>query len=232
MARHRRSPLGGASVREARAPRRVGALILLILLSLSFQLAAPDENWARLVAIVLQGLTLVVALWASAASRYLIRTAAIAVAGAIALGIAALAGGYDLGSAPSRLVTLSLVALAPVAIIAGIRRDFIAEGAVTLRTMFGVLCVYLLIGAFFAASFGLVEQVGGEPFFAAGIEGDASDFLYFSFSTITTTGYGDLTAGTDVARSLAVTEALVGQIYLVTIVALIVTNLRPRRRTA
>jgi voltage-gated potassium channel Kch len=56
---------------------------------------------------------------------------------------------------------------------------------------------------------------------------EPNDFLYFSFATLTTVGYGDLVAATDLGRSLAVSEALIGQIYLVTVVALIVGNLRP-----
>jgi voltage-gated potassium channel Kch len=56
---------------------------------------------------------------------------------------------------------------------------------------------------------------------------EPNDFLYFSFATLTTVGYGDLVAATDLGRSLAISEALIGQIYLVTVVALIVGNLRP-----
>ena len=55
------------------------------------------------------------------------------------------------------------------------------------------------------------------------------DFIYFSYATLTTVGYGDLVAATNLGRSLAITEALLGQIYLVTVVALIVGNLRPAR---
>jgi hypothetical protein len=56
------------------------------------------------------------------------------------------------------------------------------------------------------------------------------NFLYFSFVTITTVGYGDLTAGTNLGRSIAIAEALTGQIYLVTVVATIVGGLGSRRR--
>ena len=63
-----------------------------------------------------------------------------------------------------------------------------------------------------------------------GTTGDSSDFVYFSFATLTTVGYGDLTAATDLGRSLAITEALIGQIYLVTVVALIVPNIGRARR--
>jgi hypothetical protein len=108
-----------------------------------------------------------------------------------------------------------------------------AAGAITVRTMFGVLCVYLLIGMSFAFAYGLISAVDDGTFFAQIRGGDQSDFLYFSFVTMTTTGFGDLTAADSLGRALAVTEALTGQIYLVTVVALIVSNLRgPRARAA
>jgi hypothetical protein len=56
------------------------------------------------------------------------------------------------------------------------------------------------------------------------------DFLYLSYATLTTVGYGDLVAATNLGRSLAITEALVGQLYLVTVVAVIISNLEPGRR--
>ena len=59
------------------------------------------------------------------------------------------------------------------------------------------------------------------------VEASRSDYLYFSYVTLTTTGFGDLTAESDLGRTFVVVEALFGQIYLVTIVALIVSNLRP-----
>jgi Ion channel len=91
--------------------------------------------------------------------------------------------------------------------------------------MYGVLCVYLLLGTVFAFLYGLAAEVDDGGFFATGAPENQADFLYFSFSTLTTTGYGDLTAATGLGRSLSITEALLGQIYLVTVVALIVGNL-------
>ena len=73
--------------------------------------------------------------------------------------------------------------------------------------MFGVLCIYLLIGMVFSASFGLIQALSNENFFTDG-RGVTADFLYYSFSTLTTTGYGDLVAATSLGRSLSITEAL------------------------
>jgi hypothetical protein len=121
------------------------------------------------------------------------------------------------------------VLLTAPAIVAGVVKHFRAEGRVTLQTMFGVLCLYLLVGLLFGVCFVSVQELSGDAFFTTD-DGERDDFLYFSYATLTTVGYGDLIAATDVGRSLAIIEALVGQIYLVTVVALIVGNLRPQPR--
>jgi voltage-gated potassium channel Kch len=79
----------------------------------------------------------------------------------------------------------------------------------------------------FGGVFATIDEFGESDFFQNGAHA-TSDFLYFSFATLTTVGYGDFVAQTSLGRSLAITEALIGQIYLVTVVAVIVSNLRPR----
>ncbi len=202
-----------------------GWLLALTLVSLTFQLGATDSEWARLVTIALQSATLLGALQVSGAHRWLVRlAAAAAIAATLATAIASI-GSSEVGEAAGRSVGLLLVALAPAAIIRGIVRQAREHGAITIRTMFGVLCVYLLVGMAFAFTYGIISAVSDEPFFAQIDGGTQADFLYFSFTTLTTTGFGDLTAAHGLGRSLAVTEALIGQIYLVTVVALIVGNI-------
>jgi len=208
---------------------RYGVVLGLILCSLVFQLAAPDQDWARLVAIALQGATLVAALFASQAPPALERASTVVVALAVLGSAGALIGFGEFGTTAGRIVAVLLIALAPIAIATGVVRGVRAEGTVTLHTMFGVLCIYLLIGMLFAFAYGLVGDAGSQPFFNARIDADISDYLYFSFATLTTVGYGDLSAGTDVGRSVAIAEALIGQIYLVTVVAVIVGGLSRRR---
>jgi hypothetical protein len=208
---------------------RYGFVLLLILCSLVFQLAAPDDDWARLVAIVLQGATLVFALYASEARPAVVRLATIVVVLAVLGSSAALVGFGEFGPTSGRIVSVLLVALAPFAIATGVVRGVRAEGAVTLHTMFGVLCIYLLIGMLFALAYGLVGDAQSEPFFTSGINPQFPDYLYFSYATLTTVGYGDLAAATDLGRSVAIAEALIGQIYLVTVVAVIVGGLSRRR---
>jgi hypothetical protein len=59
---------------------------------------------------------------------------------------------------------------------------------------------------------------------------DAIDYIYFSFITMTTVGYGDFTSALNVGRMLAVMEAIFGQLYLITVVSLVVQNLGTRRQ--
>ncbi len=205
-----------------------GWLLVLILVSIGFQLGTQESGPARVVTTLLQGVTLVAALRVSGAHRWLVRGATVLTAIAV-LGTAGIViGSGEVDDGAGRILGLTLVLLAPSAIVVGIVRQARAAGAITVRTMFGVLCVYLLIGSAFAFAYGAISALDGGTFFAQLHDGDQSDFLYFSFVTMTTTGYGDLTAATDLGRSLAITEALIGQIYLVTVVALIVANLRTR----
>ena len=206
-----------------------GWLLVLIGISLIFQLGASNEGWSRIVTVVLQAFVVIAALRVSGARRRVRSVAATAAAIAVVGAIAAIAGTGELSDAAARLVGLVLVLVALIAIVNGIVRELRETRKITIRTMFGVLCVYLLAGTAFGFTYGLIGALSDAPFFAQIPGGDQSDYLYFSFATLTNTGWGDLTAATNLGRSFAVSEALVGQIYLVTIVALIVGNLgRPR----
>jgi hypothetical protein len=77
----------------------------------------------------------------------------------------------------------------------------------------------------------LVAHVDGAPYFAQGTSGSNGQRVYFSFTVLTTTGFGDLTAATPVGRALAVVEMLVGQLYLVTVIGVVVANFGGRRRS-
>jgi uncharacterized membrane protein len=214
--------------RTARARYRYGLLLGLITASLAFQLAAPEADWSRLVTVALQGVTLLLALWTSRVRPWFIRIAVVIAALAFVGSIAAVIADGDSGADSITLVTLLLVAVAPIAVMAGVVRNVSEDRGVTLATMFGVLCIYLLLGMFFAFIYGSIEALDSGGVFAELADATQEDFLYFSFTTLTTTGYGDLVVDTGLGRAAAVTEALIGQIYLVTIVAAIVTNLRPR----
>jgi hypothetical protein len=205
-----------------------GIVLALILTSLTFQLAAPEAEWARLVTIGLQGLTLLSALRTSGMHQAVFNAAAVAVGLAVLGAVASSIVGGGIGTTSARIESLLLVALAPLAIMRGIVMQFRDAHRVTINAMFGVLCIYLLVGMLFGYGFAVVNQLDGQHFFASH-DSRIPIFLYFSFTTLTTTGYGDFVAATDVGRSLSIAEALLGQIYMVTVVAVIVSNLGRRR---
>ena len=107
----------------------------------------------------------------------------------------------------------------------------VAQNEVNSRSVAGAICVYLLFGMLFMFLYGVLADLGHGPFFAQGTDGTRALRLYFSFVTLATLGYGDYTPATNLGHALAVLEALLGQLYLVTVVAVVVTRLgRPGRK--
>ena len=116
------------------------------------------------------------------------------------------------------------------ATIAMIVLRVMAHRVVTMQTVLGGLSAYLLIGFLFTALYSAFSTLGSAAFFAGGQPANSATLQYFSFVTMTTTGYGDFTPGGSGPRSLAVLEAVLGQIFLVTLVARLVAlfgQLRP-----
>jgi Ion channel len=201
------------------------AILVLILATIGFQLAAPDTEWARLVIVVLQSGTLFLALQVGRVHGALDRVLLALIAASLVLSAIALASFASLGDTGARVINLLLLAYAPIAIFVGMIADMRARHRVTVRTIIGVLSIYLLIGLIFTFIFGIIASESSGTFFKHGVEGTSSDYLYFSYATLTTVGYGDLVANLHVGRSIAIIEALIGQIYLVSVVSLIVGNL-------
>ncbi len=211
-------------------PRRSFAPVLgTIILTVIFQLATPDGDLARLIGVVLQGSVILLALRAAGFSHHVIGVARVALTAVVIAAVVAVFGPQDGGQTVPRVLTLLLIMLTPLAVVAGVVRELRDDRRVTVQTIICGLCLYLLLGMAFAFVFGAIEDISREPFFNAGVPGSPNDFLYFSLSTLTTTGYGDFSAQTELGRAVAVTEALVGQMYLVTVLAVIVSNVGSSR---
>jgi Ion channel len=188
---------------------------------------ADTGPWEQVFVTALLALTLLLALWAANSKRLVMQLAlAVAVLLVLFSVIEAISGNVD--GAGIRLANLLLVVLAPPSVVLGVVRSLRANSGVTIEAVLGVICLYMLAGMAFALVYGAVANISGE-FFANGLAATSARCLYFSFTTLTTVGYGDVTAATNLGHTLSVSEALVGQIYLVTIVSVLVSNLRPRR---
>jgi hypothetical protein len=218
------APVAGAGTR-----RRYGVLLVTAVLLLGVQGIASPTAAQQVVVSLLAGASVVLAFRAADLHPALLRVAVALGTIVVAFSVVrATAGGVGEGTA--RLFNAALVALGPPAVAVGVARDLRASGRVRLEAVSGVLALYMLLGMLFAFIYGAIDLLDDAAFFEDGEEATVSECLYFSFTTLTTVGYGDFTAASDLGRTLAIFEALLGQIYLVTVVSLIVSNLgRPAR---
>src|SRR5690349_11348135 len=212
-----------------RPPRHGYALVLMLIVATYVLALMPGERWLPTVLLVVQTGTVWQALRVSGA-RAAVRAVSVAV-----VALALVAAAFALFAPGTSLTGLTFLAagglylVAPVSIV----RDLGVHRRVDLETMLGALAAYLLIGMAFGFAYACVGALQPGPLFGDAGDPALSQALFFSFVTMTTTGYGDLVPVTIPAQSIAVLEALIGQLFLVTAVAKVVENWRPRgwRRT-
>ena len=205
------------------ASRSYGFVLVLIMATFLFIMAAPEQGWTRsLLALLLCG-TLIVAAWTSGFGWSLARTLGL-ITVAVAIAVVAEIVSGDQAAGAVWLVGFVLAA----AIIGVIVRGVVDQGEVNRQSIAGAICIYLLLGMLFSFAYGSAAKLGSGFFFAQGTDGTAAIRLYFSYITMATVGYGDYTVAGDLGRTLAIVEGLLGQLYLVTVVALLVGRLRHR----
>jgi hypothetical protein len=115
-----------------------------------------------------------------------------------------------------------------IAATASVLRAVISEPRVTFRTILGAISVYLIFGLLFTWLYVGVDKLQDGPFFVQGGT-ETGDFIFFSFTTLTTTGYGNLVPADQPGKMFSGFEMLLGQIFLVTLIAGLVSAWRPRR---
>jgi len=202
-------------------PDAFGVALMLILMTIFVHVAVGDDPWGQLIAVILGGGTLLFVLETSRARRVTVWIAGVVVALGIAGGVITLAVGGTNGSRETEgLIGLLLAFVAPVVIL----RRIVLSPTITFQLVLGALCIYLLVGLFFSYLFPLLAVVQGVPYFVQTAHPSAADYVYFSYVTLATVGYGDFTAATSLGRMFAASEALVGVLYLVSTVALLVGN--------
>ncbi len=196
-------------------------VVLLSLVDLG-AIPANAERWSTVLVTALVAATLSLALRASGTLRLWQRIVdAILALGLVAAVVLAVATSQNdnLPVTVAPAATMLLAMIAPAVVV----RRLLRHRSVTRATLLGAISAYLLIALAFFYAFLAVDQYQQASFF--GGAQPTSVFMYFSLTTITTLGYGDLVAHTQLGRLLATTEAVIGQVYLVTFVAMVVALL-------
>lgn len=187
-----------------------------------FASVAPDERWTVAVLLLLQSGMLFTAVWTSglvrADSKLLIATLTASTV---------LAGSLFVWDRPGLLGAAGIVSgVLVMGTIVAIAIGVIDQDMVNAQSITGAVCVYLLFGILFLFFYNALAIIGSGDFFAQGTDGTRATRIYFSYVTLATLGYGDYTPSTSLGHTLAVLEALVGQLYLVTVLALLVSRVR------
>lgn len=205
-----------------------GLLLGVILLQILMLPLLDGTRWGVVLQGVLMAVMLMLALHISRAHHAAMRLAWVMVSVSLLIIVVdAATQSTATQGLPSILLGLLLVACPAV-----ILRRIFQHPTINGQTVLGAICVYLLLGLMFAFFYHGVWALDHGAFSGDLGSSAQAGLGYFSYVTLATLGYGDIVPVSQWARSLAVVEALVGQIFLVTLVAALVGNLgreRPRR---
>ena len=205
-----------------------GLVLFLILTSFVVTVTLPPTGWGgRVAAIAVAGLTGVIALTSSDVRVDRVRLAAAAALAATVAAVLAKLLDSDALLGVAFLIDALLLVIAAVTIL----RRVVAAAVIEFRTILGAISVFTLLGLLFGFLFLALGRLAGGDVFAGVHDARAQDYMFFSYTTLTTTGYGNLVPSGQVGEILAVFEMLTGQFFLVTLVAGLVSLWRPHSRT-
>jgi hypothetical protein len=208
------------------SPNSYGLVLLLILVTYALSVTLT-EGRAVSVVVAVQIATVWVVLRASEARRRLQMIAGVfAVLSALTVVVNLFLPDQVADRGYMAVVSGLLYLGAPFSII----RHLVLRRTVDRETVLGAIAAYLMIGMFFAFAYRALGSIQAGPFFGTSGDGTFPQDLFFSFTTLTTTGYGNLIPAGNPGQTFAVLEMLIGQLFLVTAVAKAVSSWQPRRR--
>ncbi|HXJ62325.1 MAG TPA: ion channel, partial [Actinomycetota bacterium] len=189
----RRMRLGEAMV----SPDSYGLVLLLIVATYTVSMSFTS-TWAASVVIAVQIATVWVVLRVSNARRLVRRVADVLLFLAAVAAVVNLFTGKDSDEALITLVSAMLYLIAPFSIL----RHLVGRAGVDRQTLLGAIDAYLLFGMFFAFVYRFFGVIGSAPFFGSSGDGTFPQDLFFSFTTLTTTGYGNLVPAENPGQTL------------------------------
>ncbi len=211
---------------DGQASYRFGLVFILVFAQVFYEIVSPNADWARAVSIALGGAALAITVGTSRERGPVRRRRSIVVISATAVIVI----GVGTGAFGANIAALALTAVAasiPISLVGGLVR-LTRERGVTIQSVAGALAIYLLLGLLFASVISFAVAVGSSPFFTQGRGVSSGARVYYSFTVLTTTGFGDYTAATKFGHALAVFEMLTGQLYLVTVLGVVIGSLSRR----
>jgi hypothetical protein len=209
--------------RAERVRDAFGLVLVLVLLTYVLASLLSNRGWSAVVLILVTSLTSVVALVSSHVRVGLVRASLWLSALTIALAVAAAATDEKTLLNIASVIQICLLAVAMAAVLWRV----VSSAEVGSRTILGAISVYAALGILFTFAYGTVDRIQGGPFFANVTHPTGSDFIFFSYTTLTTTGYGNLVPAGQPGRMISGLEMMLGQIFLVTLVAGLVSLWRP-----
>lgn len=219
-----RAPGGERWLRRAERIRDAfGLVFVLVLVTYVLTSLLGNSGWSSVLVMLGVSATSIVSLTSSHVRPHWIHLAFYLSALGLAMAVIAAVSGSDDWLDVGALTQVLLLAAAMAAVLVRV----ITSTEVNARTILGAISVYTVLGLLFAFLFEAIGRIQSEPFFENHPVLHHSDYLFFSYTTLTTTGYGDLVPGGQPGRMLAGIEMLLGQIFLVTLVAGLVALWRP-----
>jgi hypothetical protein len=202
------------------AQYRYGVVFVLVLTTVVFLIIAPDGNASRAIGFAIAGCALLVSIVTSR-ERNVIRRRRVVGASVTIIVVTILTATGSMPKSLTQGISAAMALAVPLTLGGGLLRLVRDRGA-TPQAVAGGLAIYLLLGLVFASVIGFVAGISSAHYFAQTASDTTSQRVYYSFTVLTTTGFGDFTAAQGVGRAIAVVEMLVGQIYLVTVISILI----------
>jgi hypothetical protein len=209
--------------RAERVTDAFGLVLALVIVTFVLTSLVSNSGWGSVAIMLATGSTSIVALTSSYSPPHHVHIAIYLSALSLVLAIVTAVSGAHLWLNLGAVIQVGLLAAAMIAVLLRV----VSTAEVNLRTILGAISVYTVLGLLFGFVYEAISRVQGEPFFDGVTHTHHGDFLFFSYTTLTTTGYGNLVPAGQPGEMIATFEMLVGQIFLVTLVAGLVALWRP-----
>jgi hypothetical protein len=203
-----------------------GLVLLLVIVTYAVSSLTRFVGWSAVAVTTVSCASGAVALGSSGMRAPAVRSGILLMLASIACAVIAALTDAPGFLAASGIIQTLLLAAATAAIL----RAVLSESVVSFRTILGAISVYMIFGLLFTSLYATVDRLQAGAFFAEGAGTGTGDLIFFSFTTLTTTGYGNLVPATQPGKMIAGLEMMLGQIFLVTLIAGLVSLWRPRSR--